>query len=322
MKFHLDINIPKLEPAVAHNDRIVLIGSCFTEHMSGFMNKVKFQTIQNSHGILFNPASVCKALSDVIQKKEYTPNDLFQLDEYWHSWYHHSDFSALDIDDSLSRINQHIANHHEFLKSANVLIITLGSAFVYRLLDQNILVSNNHRAPAAWFQKELLTIDIMRHQLQQLHDELLAFNPLLRIIYTISPVRHIRDGVIENNRSKARLLEVVHGLPNVYYFPAYELVIDVLRDYRFFDIDLVHPNYAATSYVWDQFVTHCIDPSCIPLLKQLEQIHKARQHRPKDTRSKAHQKFLQDHFELCVSLTNTFPYLDLSDELTYFGEPI
>ncbi len=319
MNFQLDITIPFLEPRIQHQSKILLIGSCFTEHMTNFLNRTKFGTVQNSHGILFNPLSVCKALQDVIDNKVYTEDDLFFLNEYWHSWYHHSDFSDMDKDKALHKINSSIQSQHQFLKKADFVFITLGSAFAYRLIDKNIVVSNNHRAPSQWFTKELLDIKIIEEALKKNQQQLHVYNPSLQLVFTVSPVRHIRDGVIENNRSKARLLEAIHSLSNIYYFPAYELVIDILRDYRFYDIDMVHPNYQATAFVWEKFTEHCINPNCIPLMKQMEQLYKAKNHRSKNTNSEAHKKFLKEHYDLCLALKAEFSYLDLEEEMEVFG---
>ena len=319
MNFLLQIEIPKLNPPLLHHHKILLIGSCFTEHMTRFLTQAKFTCVQNSHGIVFNPISVCKALNDLIEGREYTPDDLFLLDEYWHSWFHHSDFSSLDAQKSLQRIQSEIASQRQFLQEADYVFITLGSAFAYWHLEKQIYVSNNHRAPANWFRKDLLTIETIHKTLEETLRNLTQFNPKVKIVFTISPVRHARDGVIENNRSKARLLEAVHSLEEAYYFPAYELVIDVLRDYRFYDLDMVHPNYQATRYVWEQFVLHCIDPSGYPVMKKLEQLHKARHHRPKDENSQAHKRFLAEHYQLCLTLLSEHSYLNLNDELEYFG---
>lgn len=319
MNFILPISIPKLKSPIHHQHKILLIGSCFTEHIAGFLNRAKFETMQNSHGVIFNPWSVSKALEDVVQNKKYEASDLFYLNEYWHSWNHHSDFSCLDKEESIQKINAEIESQHHFLKQADYIIITLGSAFAYYHKHEQTFVSNNHRAPLDWFEKKLLDIDYMVDLLNQMQTNLLKFNTKLQFIYTISPVRHSRDGVIENNRSKARLLEAVHSLKNAYYFPAYELVIDVLRDYRFYDLDMVHPNYQATAFVWENFVSHCIDENCVPLMKQLEQITKAKQHRPKDMRSEAHKRFMKEHATLCENLMNEFPYLRLNEEIAYFN---
>ena len=318
MDFLLKIDIPELTPKLKHTDKVLLIGSCFTEHIFNFLCRNKFAAMQNSHGVLFNPLSVCKALDDLVENKKYTADDLFLLNEYYHSWYFHSDFSCLDAQESLQKINDSISAQHQFLKEADAIFITLGSSYAYYLLDENIYVNNNHRAPMNHFRKDLLSIEVMTNALIAMQEKLKAFNPKLKFVYTISPVRHSRDGVIENNRSKARLLETVHSLPNQYYFPSYELVIDVLRDYRFYDIDLVHPNYPATAYVWEQFKTHCIEQNCFSLMKKLEQLHKAKNHKPKDTQSQAQQQFLKDHLQLCNELKITFPYLNLDEEMNYF----
>ncbi len=319
MNFHLDINIPFLTPRINHQSKILLIGSCFTEHMTRFLNRAKFETVQNPHGIIFNPLSVCKSLSDLIEKKVYNEEDLFYLNEYWHSWYHHSDFSDMDKAEALKKMNTSIAEQHQFLQSADYVLITLGSAFAYRHIELDKFVGNNHRAPAQWFERTLLDIALIRNELETIQHQLKIFNPKIKLVFTVSPVRHSRDGVIENNRSKARLLEAVHSLKEVYYFPAYELVIDILRDYRFYDLDMVHPNYQATAFVWEKFVEHCIDPACLPIMKKMEQLYKAMHHISKDTRSLAHQKFLDEHFELCKSLMEEYPYLDLQDEMIFFG---
>lgn len=319
MNLQLPIDIPRLEPGIALGDSIYLCGSCFTANMVGYFERHKFSVKQNSHGIIFNPMSVYHALIDVVEGKVYQESDLFYLNEYWHSWYHHSDFSFLEKEQTLEKINTTIQAHRTFLKECSFLFITLGSAFAYWQVDEQMYVSNNHRAPANWFRKDLLPIDTITAQLQRMQESLHQFNPKLNIIYTISPVRHVRDGVIENNRSKARLLEAVHSLPNRYYFPSYELVLDVLRDYRFYDIDLVHPNYLATQLVWEHLVQACIQPAAYPVMKQLEQVYKARHHEAKDVRSKAHTAFLEQHYALCLQLQAEYPALNFKEELDYFN---
>ncbi len=319
MNFFLPVIFPYLKPAIGYEDKIYLTGSCFTEHITDFLRKAKFQAKENAHGILFNPLSVCRSLQDVIAKRVYTEGDLFLFNEYWHSWFHHSDFSDLDKDITLEKINNTIECHHYFLKESGYLIITLGSAFAYNLLEKDIYVSNNHRAPHDWFRKDLLSIETIHGALEHLQKELYGFNPGLKIIFTISPVRHSRDGVTENSRSKARLLEAVRRMTDCYYFPSYEIVIDELRDYRFYDADLVHPNYAATSYVWEKFVTHCIDTRVYETMKEMEELDKAFRHKPKSMHSIAHRKFLDSFYEKTIHLKKRFPFLNFENELLYFG---
>ena len=202
MDFLLKIDIPELTPKLKHTDKVLLIGSCFTEHIFNFLCRNKFAAMQNSHGVLFNPLSVCKALDDLVENKKYTADDLFLLNEYYHSWFFHSDFSCLDAQESLQKINDSISAQHQFLKEADAIFITLGSSYAYYLLDENIYVNNNHRAPMNHFRKDLLSIEVMTNALIAMQEKLKAFNPKLKFVYTISPVRHSRDGVIENNRSK------------------------------------------------------------------------------------------------------------------------
>jgi hypothetical protein len=319
MKFQLSLSAPSPAVQIEHHHQILLSGSCFTEHMTGFMRRGKMNVMQNSHGIMFNPLALSNALHDLIQCKSYALSDLFLLNEYWNSWYHHSDFSFRDPQKSVDAINQAIASQHSFLKEANHVILTLGSAFAYYHLEEHIYVSNNHRAPSDWFRKDLLPIEKIQQELSSLCTALQQFNPKLQIIFTVSPVRHIRDGVIENNRSKARLIEAVHSISNSYYFPAYEFVIDILRDYRFYDIDMVHPNYQATQFIWQQFMQTCMSPDALPILEEFEKIFKAAHHKAKDTESLAHQKFKSDFLGLCQQMKLKYPYVDLSSELSLFS---
>jgi hypothetical protein len=184
-------------------------------------------------------------------------------------------------------------------------------------------VANCHRAPSPWFKKKLLEIDHIIALLDNLYHRLISFNPKLRIIYTISPVRHLRDGVIENNRSKSRLIESVHHLiskfDRQYYFPSYELVIDVLRDYRFYDIDFAHPNYQATEFVLEKFTSTFLDDSSVEIMKEIKKIMIARKHKAFQPSTNAHSKFMSSHATKVKELTNRFPFLDLQEELNYFS---
>lgn len=331
MDLMLKIEIRKLEPPVSYGDKIMLMGSCFTEHLGNAMSDAKFSVLQNPNGILFGADSVCKSLHSYIENKKYTKKDLFQLNEIWNSWQHHSRFSNIDLENAMENINDAQQKAHDFLKAANWLIITLGSSFSYRLTHQADLasesisngVANCHRAPANWFQKDMLTIEETSLMLENCLKELKLFNPNLKFILTVSPVRHIRDGVVENNKSKARLIEAVHYLvekfESAYYFPAYELVIDVLRDYRFYDIDLVHPNYPATEFVLEKFAEHCVDEKSRDLMEEVRKIVIARKHKAFQPDTKAHQQFLNSHFEKVKALQLKHPFLDLKEELVYFS---
>lgn len=332
MDLQIPIQIATLQNPINYQDNIMLMGSCFTEHIGEKLEELKFDVFQNPNGILFDPASVVSSLVSYVQNKQYQTEELFYYNEVWQSWQHHSRFSHTDLQECLRGINASQQEAHTYLKTANWLIITLGTSFSYRLTEQVPLsfrrgavrgaVANNHRTPAGWFNKHLLTIDETTTLLDNCLHQLFQFNPNLKIIFTVSPVRHIRDGVIDNNRSKARLIEVVHHLVNkfdkLYYFPAYELVIDVLRDYRFYDIDMVHPNYQATSFVLDKFMRHFVDEKAQQLAEEIKKIVIARKHKPFQPATEAHKRFLKTHLEKAQELQRKYPFLNLDEDIRYF----
>ena len=332
MQFQIPIELKKLNPPITYRDKILLIGSCFTEHIGNALEDLKFAVCQNPNGILFGPDAVCKSLLSYVENKKYANTDLFQLNEVWNCWQYHSRFSHINADEAVRIMNKSQQAAHEFLKKADWLVITLGSSFSYRLNANADLaseipgdgVANCHRAPANWFTKEMLAIDDIKSMLENCLKQLKQFNPQLKFIFTVSPVRHIRDGVVENNRSKARLIEAVHYLTakfeSAYYFPAYELVIDVLRDYRFYDIDLVHPNYPATEFVLEKFTAACMNEEAQRLMEEIKKIVIARKHKAFQPETKAHQQFLLSHFEKTKTLQQKYPFLDWKEELNYFSQ--
>jgi len=324
MKMMLEIDIKSPDAKIDYSHKIFLIGSCFTEHIGGRLQELKFNVLQNPNGILFDPVSVSKSLVSYVTQKRYSKEDLLYLNELWQSWNLHSMYSGMEMAEVLTNINRSQQQAHDFLKDANWLIVTLGSSFSYRLSESGQSVANCHRAPAQWFNKHLLSIKETTTALTEAIETLQAFNPNLKVIFTISPVRHIRDGVIENNRSKARLLEAVHSIidqyNHCYYFPAYELVIDVLRDYRFYDIDLVHPNYAATEFVFDKFKEFFIDEEAIELMEEVRKIVTGFKHKPFQPETQTHQNFLKTYFEKVKQLQQKYPHLDFEKELCYFSK--
>ena len=324
MDLMLPISIPKAPRLINHRQKILSIGSCFTEHIGNALKDLKFEVLQNPNGILFDPASVCNSLISYVRNEAVQEEGLFPLNELWHSWQHHSRFSGTNKQEVLEQVNRSTAGAHQFLKEAAWLVITLGSSFSYRLVQQQLApVANCHRAPAQWFQKHMMTVDESIAALDNAIHQLFRLNPALSVIFTISPVRHIRDGVIENNRSKARLIEAVHHLVNkfdgLYYFPAYELVIDVLRDYRFYDIDMVHPNYTATGFVLEQFLQAHTSDETRALCEEIKKIMIARRHKASHPSTGAHKRFLATHFEKTKSLQKQHPYLNLDEEIKYFS---
>ncbi len=330
MKFHVNFEIDKVSEWVSHGQKIMLMGSCFTENIGEKLRKHKFDTMENPNGILFNPVSVCEALEGYIDNQTYTQNDIFSYNEVWHSWKHHSRFSAVDPEECLAGINAANTAAHSYLKEAKHLLITLGSAWLYTFTEKAVkavpgsVAANNHQAPADWFTKKLLSPEEVASLLGKLLKRLAEYNPALQVIFTISPVRHIREGFIENNRSKAVLIQAIHQVvekwASAYYFPAYELVIDDLRDYRFYAEDMVHPNYQATQYVWEKFTAACMQDETNSLMKEIAAINLAFQHRPQHPATSRHQSFLANYLERTQKLSLKYPFLDFSRELEYFGK--
>ena len=327
VKFKLTLPPKVAKCSIEYTDKLFLVGSCFTENIGAKLANHKFEILENPHGILFNPVSVHNAIQDYINNKEYTASDLFFLNDVWNSWHHHSRFSGLTQQEALDKMNTAIQQAHYFLKSAKHIIITLGSAWLYKLNEQapngtGQVVANNHKAPANWFDKVLMKPADLVQLLVEMVESLKKFNPSLQVIFTISPVRHLREGLVENNRSKAVLIHSVHEIvaeeSRIAYFPAYEYVIDDLRDYRFYAEDLVHPNYAATQYVWEQFITSYMTSATQLLMGQVAEIQLAMQHKPFFTGSSAHQKFIQNCIQKTEQLMAQYPFLKLTEHLLFF----
>jgi len=321
MEFHLEFTPKPFGTKINHQHKLLLIGSCFTEQIGSRLAHHKFQVLDNPNGILFNPISITKSVLSYINNKQYNAADLFYQNESWNSWEHHSRFSNPGQQAAVEGVNASQNRANDFLKSADWLLITLGSAFVYEL-ENGEVVANCHKVPTDKFNKRLLSVEEVVSALQQMQTQLLGFSPSLKIIYTISPVRHLRDGFVENNRSKATLHLAVQQLVqigNTFYFPAYELVMDDLRDYRFYAEDMVHPNYAATNYVWKKFIATCVDEPSQDLMKEINHINAAKSHKPFNPASEQHKKFLQANLERVKKLEQHFPYINFEEEKKYFN---
>ena len=331
MKLRLEIEVKNAGFYISHQDRLFLTGSCFTENIGNKFTQLKFNNIQNPHGILFNPVSVCNSIKEYVHPKEYTSKDLFYYNEAWHSWNHHSRFSSPFQQESLNMINVSNKAAHEYLKHADYLFITFGSSWVYTFTAEALgavagnVASNNHKAPANWFRKRLLSSTETFLMMEEMMKAVLSINPNIKFIYTISPVRHIREGFIENNRSKAVLIDAVHSTinhnpQNTFYFPSYEIVIDDLRDYRFYSEDMVHPNYLASDYVWEKMVKAYMKEETLQLNKTIEEVNIAFKHKPFNPTSNQHKTFLQNYFHKVKTLQETYTYMDFSKELHYFNQ--
>ncbi|MCW3072668.1 MAG: hypothetical protein JWO44_2558 [Bacteroidetes bacterium] len=322
MHFHLQFPIPPFPQQLSYSDKLMFIGSCFAESIGEKMNEQKLSTLINPHGVLYNPLAIGKAVSRYLYNDPLKEEELFFANESWNSWEHHSRFSDAGKEACLQQTNTSLNAGHEQLKDARWLFITFGSAFSYKHKESGIAVGNCHKVPQKKFTKSLLSTDEIIAAYDTLFKELKKLNPGLKIVLTVSPVRYIRDGVVENNLSKSILLQSVHRLVekhgNVFYFPAYELVIDDLRDYRFYKDDLVHPSEQAVSYVFEKLKEVLFDNEAKELYKSIRELLDAAKHRPFNENSEAHKKFKSTFEARCVQLQKRYPFLDLKTELDHF----
>lgn len=293
---------PAVPPfSISHSNSMVSIGSCFSENIGKKFLQSKFNISINPFGQQYNPYSIAQGIERLISGKLYTENDLVLHNELYHSFDHHSSFSASTAQATLQHVNERLLSDSQAIKTADYLFITFGTAHCFALKESGRIVSNCHKMPGKVFNRQLLEpaniFDCISHALQKL----LAINSKVKVIFTVSPVRYFAFGEFENSISKAHLFAAIHQLlstcSNSYYFPAYELVIDDLRDYRFYAEDLLHPNILAINYVWNKLSDTYFSSATKSLLKEIEEISNAADHRPRNAKSDAHKKFTQNYLQ-------------------------
>jgi GSCFA family len=282
--------------SITHHDRIITVGSCFSENVGRYFERYKFPISINPFGQQYNPYSITQAVRRLLAPQPYTEADLVLHDELYHSFDHHGSFSRPTATEALEHINTHLEAAAAFLQKASVLFLTFGTAHFFRLKEGGRIVSNCHKMSGSHFDFELMKPDHITAELEAVLKLLWQKNPALKVILTVSPVRYFAFGHFENSVSKGHLFTAVHELcsryPALYYFPAYELVMDDLRDYRFFAEDMLHPNYQATGYVWETMTHTLLAPFTQSMLQELDEIVAATLHRPRNPHSQAHQKFI------------------------------
>ncbi len=283
---------------IDYNSKLLLFGSCFSENIGNQFSYFKFQSSQNPFGILFHPIAIENLITNAINKKKYTEKDLIYQNEIWHSFDAHSNLSSLDQKEILHNLNSAISATHQQIKNASHIIITLGTSWVYRHIESDKIVANCHKIPQKKFLKELLSVDEIIASLQSILVLLKSVNPDVNIIFTVSPVRHLKDGFIENTQSKSHLITAIHEVieprTHTHYFPSYEIMMDELRDYRFYAEDLIHPNKTAVNYIWERFLATWFSDETTSTMKEIDVIQKGILHRPFNESSEQHQQFLKN----------------------------
>lgn len=306
--FRTSLKPSKKNNNIDYDSTIVLFGSCFSENIGKKLDYFRFDSLTNPYGILFNPIVMKRALQECIDRKKYTSEDLFYFNEQYHSYNLHSTHSNSNANIFIQNINLAISKTNEKLKKASHVIITLGTASVYKLIESNKTVANCHKVPQNKFTKELLSTEEIATSLKDIIQKLKSINKHVEIIFTVSPIRHLKDGIIENSRSKANLISAIHYslTNNCHYFPSYEIMNDDLRDYRFYEGDMIHPNQTAIDYIWEFFKEEWLSSNIEPILKEVDTVRKGKLHRAFDSNSKNHINFLKKLKEKEANLKKDF----------------
>jgi len=284
MKFRTEISVPPSDFKITHACKIAMQGSCFAENMASKLTNAGFSIDSNPFGIAYNPLSLSRNLNRLLDNQPFRADELIKDNDLYHSFSHHGRFSGIDPNEVLATINSRMEQSLVFLRAADFLIITFGTAFVYRLQSTGNVVSNCHKLPAKLFTYQRLTIETIVEEWNHLIIRLQTLNPSLRILFTVSPIRHWKDGAHENQLSKSILLlsveELLRNRSRCYYFPAYEIVMDDLRDYRFYAEDLLHPSSQAIDYVWEKFTEAWFDNETLKKAQAFEKVRRSLNHIP------------------------------------------
>ena len=319
MNLNTPVEIPSGFIPIHHAQRLLIMGSCFAENIGTLLAENKFQVDINPFGILYNPLSISMALREIIRKRLYEESDLFSYREYWHSPMHHGSFSAATPEEVVRNIRVRLEQAHKELKQLDWLMLTFGTAYVYEQKKTGKVVANCHKLPEKDFVRRRLETDEITEDYILLLDELISLNPKIKILFTVSPIRHVRDGMHANQLSKSVLLlaidRVMQRYPQAtFYFPSYEIILDELRDYRFYADDMVHPSSLAVNYLWERFSETFFCPETQALIKECATIRKAIAHKPFHPESEEYKRFLGQIVLKIERLNGKYPYLDFEKE--------
>jgi len=317
MKLQTQVPLQTADDQFDYQSQLLLLGSCFVENIGKKLHYYKFRLLQNPFGILFHPKAIENLLSNSIREFRYTEMDIFYHNERWHCFDAHSDLSDVSKEELLRKLNNGLNATRQQMAKSTHLVITLGTAWVYRKIASNALVANCHKVPQKEFAKDLLSVEKTVESLESIVDIIQSVNPTVQIIFTVSPVRHLKDGFIENQQSKAHLIsamgKVLSSRANSrvkHYFPSYEIMMDELRDYRFYKSDMVHPNELAVNYIWEKFKSVWMSREAFSTMEKVEEIQRGMLHRPFNPDSEKHQKFLNSLNTKTQVLLTEFPFME------------
>lgn len=320
MEFRTTVKTGENRGWLHHDSGVMLLGSCFSDNIGGKMHGALIHASVNPMGTLFNPMSIARSIIRLINNEPVAGQDLFMQNGVWNSFDFHSRYSMPDKQVTIDSMNQRIMQGHDDLKNARLLTITMGTAIVYRLKSSGQIVANCHKVPQHEFERKMATVEQMVQVIDKMLTQLHDFNPGLRIILTVSPIRHIADGLDTNSLSKAALRVAIHEAITRHceycdYFPAYEIMMDDLRDYRFYSSDMVHPSDVAVEYIWQAFQATYLDDRSAMAVARCERIYKRLQHRPMSTNRETVDRFNADTASVVRNLIKEYPYLANNHEL-------
>ena len=323
MNFRTQLPFEKSLIEISHESPLLCVGSCFAANMGQKLEDAKFLTFINPFGISYNPVSIVECLSYLIDNQLFTKENIFQQGEFWHSFSHHGHFSKMSKSEALECINTTLTSARDFFKTTQKLIITLGSANVFVHQKTGKIVANCHKVPNQEFEKKRLSVEKIVTDFENILTRLKNKKPDLEVILSVSPIRHLREGIVENQRSKATLIlateQLCKRLDFVHYFPAYEIMMDDLRDYRFYETDMTHPTPQAVDYIWDIFQNTYFSEKTQTLTQRIERIVTASKHRPFHTQSIDYQNFVKNNISKIEVLETEFPTLNFEKEKIILG---
>jgi hypothetical protein len=320
MEFSTRVQLPSYSFKINHQDKIFTIGSCFSENMGKKFQEAKFDIQINPFGQQYNPASIVQGINRIINQEFFTDDDIVFKDELYHCWQHHSDFSKPKKEELLTTINNELKDSLQHLKNCNYLFITFGTSHVFHWKKDNRIVSNCHKISGSEFDFRFLSGEEIEALLKDAFAQIKLINPSVKIILTISPVRYLSFGFFENNLSKANLFVAIDKLlkseKDCFYFPAFEIVMDELRDYRYFAEDMLHPNYLTTKYVWEKISSCIFNSETLDLIQEISKINLAINHKPRNSNSNAHKKFLEQTIAKIEHLKNNNLQINWQKEIS------
>jgi len=316
MKLQTQVPLQTADDQVDYQSQLFLLGSCFVENIGKKLDYYKFRSLQNPFGILFHPKAIENLLSKSIQAFNYSEEDVFYHNERWHCFDAHSELSNVSKKELLRKLNDGLKDTRQQISESTHIVITLGTAWVYRKLESNAYVANCHKVPQKEFSKDLLSVEDIIESLETIVDLIQSVNPTAQIIFTVSPVRHLKDGFVENQQSKAHLISAIGKVLSSpvqsrekYYFPSYEIMMDELRDYRFYKSDMVHPNELAVDYIWGKFKGVWISKEAFSTMEKVEEIQRGMLHRPFNPKSEEHQNFLNSLHHKIADLKKEYSFI-------------